>query len=58
MTLRLLLLSGDVEMNPGPLGQHNEGEMVQCVTLLVIMPRNGNEPQLSLLLLTRCKNLW
>ena len=26
MIHRLLLLSGDVEMNPGPLGQNNEGE--------------------------------
>ena len=40
MIHRLLLLSGDVEMNPGPLGQHNEGEMVQCVML---MQCNGSD---------------
>ena len=42
MTHRLLLLSGDVEMNPGPLGQHNEGEMVQCVRL-VLIKSNGSD---------------
>ena len=28
---RLLLLSGDVEMNPGPLGQHVEGKETNAI---------------------------
>ena len=28
---QLLILSGDVELNPGPLGQHGDGE-VTCAT--------------------------